>query len=122
MLAKLIVSAPDRDAAVRRLRRSLHDYSVLGLPTNLPLLRRIAGHPAFAAGETTVRFLEEHRLTQAPPEPEVPPAVLLAAAADLSRGRPPIRSQQRLAQPGAALLRYQVGKEASSRPSAPAGR
>ncbi|HEY6674422.1 MAG TPA: biotin carboxylase N-terminal domain-containing protein [Rubrobacteraceae bacterium] len=112
MLAKLIVSAPDRDAAVRRLRRSLHDYSVLGLPTNLPLLRRIAGHPAFAAGETTVRFLEDHRLTQAPPEPEVPSeAVLLAAAADLSR--------QASADPfaaapwrnlGAALLRYQVGK------------
>ena len=112
MLAKLIVSAPDRDAAVLRLRRSLHDYTVLGLPTNLPLLRRIAGHPAFAAGETTVRFLEDHRLTQAPPEPEVPPeAVLLAAAADLSR--------QASADPfaaapwrnlGAALLRYQVGK------------
>ena len=112
MLAKLIVSAPDRDVAVRRLRRSLHDYTVLGLPTNLPLLRRIAGHPAFAAGETTVRFLEDHRLTQAPPEPEVPPeAVLLAAAADLSR--------QASADPfaaapwrnlGAALLRYQMGK------------
>jgi 3-methylcrotonyl-CoA carboxylase alpha subunit len=112
MLAKLIVFAPDRDVAVRRLRRSLHDYTVLGLPTNLPLLRRIAGHPAFAAGETTVRFLEDHRLTQAPPEPEVPPeAVLLVAAADLSR--------QASADPfaaapwrnlGAALLRYQVGK------------
>jgi 3-methylcrotonyl-CoA carboxylase alpha subunit len=112
MLAKLIVFAPDRDVAVRRLRRSLHDYTVLGFPTNLPLLRRIAGHPAFAAGETTVRFLEDHRLTQAPPEPEVPPeAVLLVAAADLSR--------QASADPfaaapwrnlGAALLRYQVGK------------
>jgi 3-methylcrotonyl-CoA carboxylase alpha subunit len=112
MLAKLIVSAPDRDAAVRRLRRSLHDYSVIGLPTNLPLLRRIAGHPAYAAGETTVRFLEEHRLTEALPEPEVPPeAVLLAAAAGLS---PRASADPFSAAPwrnlGAAQLRYQVGK------------
>ena len=112
MLAKLIVSAPDRDAAVRRLRRSLHDYSVLGLPSNLPLLRRIAGHPAYAAGETTVRFLEEHRLTEALPEPEAPPeAVLLAAAAGLS---PRASADPFAAAPwrnlGAARLRYQVGK------------
>jgi 3-methylcrotonyl-CoA carboxylase alpha subunit len=112
MLAKLIVSAPDRDAAVRRLRRSLHDYSVIGLPTNLPLLRRIAGHPAYAAGDTTVRFLEEHRLTEAFPDPEAPPeAVLLAAAAGLS---PRASADPFAAGPwrnlGAARLRYQVGK------------
>jgi 3-methylcrotonyl-CoA carboxylase alpha subunit len=112
MLAKLIVAAPDRDAAVRRLRRSLHDYSVLGLPTNLPLLRRIAGHPAYAAGDTTVRFLEEHRLTEAFPDPEAPPeAVLLAAAAGLS---PRTSADPFAAGPwrnlGAARLRYQVGK------------
>jgi 3-methylcrotonyl-CoA carboxylase alpha subunit len=89
MLAKLIVYAPDRGAAVRRLRRALGDYAVLGVPTNLPLLRRIAGHPAFAAGETTVRFLEEHRLTEQVPGPEVPrEAVLLAAAGELSRRAP----------------------------------
>jgi len=86
MLAKLIVAAPDRDTAVRRLRRALRDYTVLGVPTNLPLLRRIVGHPAFAAGETTIRFLEDHKLTEAPPEPEIPrEAVLLAAAVELSR-------------------------------------
>ncbi|HET6886076.1 MAG TPA: biotin carboxylase N-terminal domain-containing protein, partial [Rubrobacteraceae bacterium] len=81
MLAKLIVCAADRDVAVRRLRRALRDYTVVGVPTNLPLLRRIADHPAFAAGKTTVRFLEVHGLTEAPPEPEIPrEAVLLAAA------------------------------------------
>jgi acetyl/propionyl-CoA carboxylase alpha subunit len=50
MLAKLIVYAPDRASAVGRLRRALSDYGVLGVPTNLPLLRRIASHPAFEAG------------------------------------------------------------------------
>ena len=62
MISKLIVHAQDRTAAVRRLGRALDDYAVLGVPTNLPLLRRIAAHPAFATGETTTRFLEEHQL------------------------------------------------------------
>ena len=86
MLAKLIVSAPDRPSAVRRLRRSLTDYEILGPSTNLPLLRRIAAHPAFAAGETTTRFLEEHGLTEPPPTQPVPrEALLLASAAELHR-------------------------------------
>jgi 3-methylcrotonyl-CoA carboxylase alpha subunit len=85
MLAKLIVSAPDRPAAVRRLRRALADYEILGLSSNLPLLRRIADHPAFERGETTTRFLEEHHLTEPPPEMPVPrEAMILASAAEIS--------------------------------------
>jgi 3-methylcrotonyl-CoA carboxylase alpha subunit len=84
MLAKLVVYAPDRPAAVRRLRRALADYDVLGPSSNLPLLRRIASNPAFERGETTTRFLEEHRLTEPPPARPVPrEALILAAATDL---------------------------------------
>ena len=36
MIAKLIVSAPDRPSAVRRLRRALTDYEILGPSSNLP--------------------------------------------------------------------------------------
>ena len=112
MLAKLIVFAPDRFSAVRRLRRGLGDYAVLGAPTNLPLLRRVADHPAFAAGETTVRFLEEHRLTEASPEPPVPrEAVLLAAAAEISRdaaAEPFATGPWRNL--GAVRLRYRAGE------------
>ena len=81
MLAKLIVHAGDRPSAVRRLERALSDYRVLGVPTNLPLLGRIAAHPAFGAGETTTGFLERHRLSEPPPSAPVPREVLLLAAA-----------------------------------------
>jgi 3-methylcrotonyl-CoA carboxylase alpha subunit len=81
MLAKLIVSAPDRPAAVRRLRRALTDYEILGPSSNLALLRRIAAHPAFERGETTTRFLEEYRLTEPPPAKPVPREVLILASA-----------------------------------------
>jgi 3-methylcrotonyl-CoA carboxylase alpha subunit len=81
MLAKLIVSAPGRPAAVRRLRRALADYEILGPSSNLPLLRRIASHPAFERGNTTTRFLEEHHLTEPPPAGPVPSEALILASA-----------------------------------------
>ena len=84
MLAKLIVYAPDRPAAVRRLRRALTDYEILGPSSNLPLLRRIAAHPAFERGETTTRFLEKYRLAEPPPAKPVPhEALILASAAEI---------------------------------------
>ena len=85
MLGKLIVSGPDRATTVLRLRRALEDYAVLGVTTNLPLLRRIADVPAFAAGETTTGFIEEHGLDEPAQEPPPPrEALLLAAAGELA--------------------------------------
>lgn len=116
MLAKLIVSAPGRTAAVRRLRHALRDYTVLGVPTNLPLLRRIAEHPAFAAGETTIEFLEEHQLNEPAATPEIPDeAILLAAAGDLARLQEAVSSDPFSAGPwrlgGAVSLRYRAGED-----------
>jgi len=116
MLAKLVVHASDRASAVRRLRRALRDYTVLGVPTNLPLLRRIAEHPAFAAGETTTGFLEDHGLTKAPSEISPPPeAVLLAAMAEVSRLAHSVSGDPFAAGPwrslGAVRLRYRAGEQ-----------
>ncbi len=116
MIAKLIVFAADREKAVQRLRRALGDYTVLGVPANLPLLRRIAGHSSFANGETTIEFLEEHGLTEAPPTPSPPEeAILLAAAGDLSWSpseRPEDSFTGGLWRLGGTMhLHYRVGKE-----------
>jgi 3-methylcrotonyl-CoA carboxylase alpha subunit len=81
MLAKLIVSAPDRPAAIARLRRALDEYAVLGVTTNLPLLRAIAAHPSFADGATTTDFLADTGLASARFESEDVPAEVIAAAA-----------------------------------------
>jgi 3-methylcrotonyl-CoA carboxylase alpha subunit len=113
MLAKLVVYASDRGAAVRRLGWALRDYAVLGVSTNLPLLRRVVDHPAFAAGETTTRFLEEHKLTEAPPDPRIPrEAVLLATAGELLvrvACREPFAAGP-WRNLGAARLRYSAGE------------
>ena len=114
MLAKLIVAAPDRPTAVRRLRSSLADYAVAGVPTNLPLLRRIADHPAFLEGDTTTGFLETHGLSEPPATRPVPrEALLLAAIAEISPPRP--TADPFAAGPwrllGSTRLRYTFGGE-----------
>ncbi len=79
MIAKLVVHAESRAAAVDRLRRALDDFAVLGLTTNLPLLRAIAAHPAYASGDTHTGFLNEHPLEVT--APATPPGAVLVAAA-----------------------------------------
>ena len=58
MVAKLIVHAPDRPAALARLRRALEEFAVVGIKTTLPLHQRIAADPAFNAGEYDIHWLE----------------------------------------------------------------
>jgi 3-methylcrotonyl-CoA carboxylase alpha subunit len=92
MLAKLIVFGSDRNAAIRRLERSLLDFSVDGVRTNLPLLRWIARDDAFVAGETTTSFLAQRLDESIFKSPTLPrEAVLLCAAALLADGRAPWR-------------------------------
>ncbi|MBM3267159.1 MAG: ATP-grasp domain-containing protein [Candidatus Sericytochromatia bacterium] len=57
MIAKLCVHAADRPAAVAKLAVALDGVALTGLKTNLPLLRRIAGDPDFAAGRIATDFI-----------------------------------------------------------------
>jgi acetyl/propionyl-CoA carboxylase alpha subunit/acetyl-CoA carboxylase carboxyltransferase component len=60
LLAKLIVSsASDRFAdAVRRLQRALAEFRIVGVPTNLPLLRALVEREDFAAQSVHTRHFE----------------------------------------------------------------
>jgi acetyl/propionyl-CoA carboxylase alpha subunit len=50
----------DREQARHRLLRSLDEFVLEGPRTNLAFHRWLAAHPAFAAGELSTRFLEQH--------------------------------------------------------------
>src|SRR5262249_1256207 len=50
LLAKLVVVAPDRSAAVARARRALEDWIVLGVETNAPLLEAVLASAEFVSG------------------------------------------------------------------------
>jgi 3-methylcrotonyl-CoA carboxylase alpha subunit len=85
MLAKIIVWDDDRAAAIARLRTTLDETQITGLPTNLPLLRAIAADAAFAGGDTTTSFLEERGAALAAYTQQRTANALLAAAAALVR-------------------------------------
>ncbi len=80
MIAKLIVYAENRSAAISRLQRALEQSSLLGVTTNIPLLHSIAIHPAFREGHTDTGFLSEHHLLEPTQSQELPQEVLIAAA------------------------------------------
>ncbi len=60
MIAKLIVHAPDRRAALARLSQALAQTEVVGVQTNLPLLRALATNPAFAGGTFDTGLIARH--------------------------------------------------------------
>jgi len=60
LLAKLIVHAPTRDAAIARMARALDELVVAGLDTSAPFHRRVMDEPDFRAGTLSIRYLEEH--------------------------------------------------------------
>jgi 3-methylcrotonyl-CoA carboxylase alpha subunit len=114
MLAKLIVWAHDRPAAIARLRRALGEYAALGVTTNLPLLRAIAAHPDFAAGATRTDFLAASGLANAGFDADGVPAEVLVAAALADDRRSPsdpwAGGPWRLARNG-VLHRYGAGEK-----------
>ncbi|WP_421555208.1 acetyl/propionyl/methylcrotonyl-CoA carboxylase subunit alpha [Pseudomonas kitaguniensis] len=61
MLGKLIAWGEDREQARLRLLSMLDEFAVGGLKTNLSFLRRIIGHPAFAAAELDTGFIARYQ-------------------------------------------------------------
>ncbi|KEA64241.1 Urea carboxylase [Marinobacterium lacunae] len=57
MLAKIIVHAEDRDAALAKLQQTLDDTRLYGSETNLGYLRALSRDDVLAKGEVTTRYL-----------------------------------------------------------------
>ncbi|MDR3524088.1 MAG: acetyl/propionyl/methylcrotonyl-CoA carboxylase subunit alpha [Acetobacteraceae bacterium] len=86
MIAKIITHGPDRAVALHRLERALAACEVVGVQTNLGLLRGIAAEPAFAAGDVETGFIGARpHLLEAAAAPD-PVAVAAAALAILVPG------------------------------------
>jgi propionyl-CoA carboxylase alpha chain len=59
LIAKLIASGADRDAAIDRLRGALDDFCIAGVQHNIPFLATIATNPRFRAGTLSTDFIAE---------------------------------------------------------------
>lgn len=61
LMAKLIVWAPHRDAAIARADRALAEFEIEGpgVSTTIPFLRELLAQPGFVRGEHTTRFVDQ---------------------------------------------------------------
>jgi len=69
LIAKLIVWAPTRDQARARLRRTIDDYTITGVPTTLGFLRALSDAPPVADGTYGTATLEAFAQTWHEAEP-----------------------------------------------------
>jgi len=60
LLVKMTTTGPDFDAAARRARRGLSDFSIRGVATNIAFLQGLLADSDFLAGDLSTAFLEEH--------------------------------------------------------------
>jgi acetyl/propionyl-CoA carboxylase alpha subunit len=98
LLAKILVHADDRAAAIARLRRALDETRIGGLQTDAGFLRWVVDDEAFAAGDYDTGFIGE-RWRNGPPLTDEERSLAAAAAA---MARASSTSAGRIATPPAA--------------------
>ena len=59
LIGKLVVWAPDRDAARRRMLRALGEFEITGVSTTIPAHVAVLSHPDFAAAEHSTKWVED---------------------------------------------------------------
>jgi 3-methylcrotonyl-CoA carboxylase alpha subunit len=80
LIAKVIVFAADRQAAIRKMQSTLRETVLLGVTTNWQFLQDILSDWDFQRGNIYTTWVEEHFGDWQPPQCELPPEVLIAAA------------------------------------------
>ncbi|HET9914295.1 MAG TPA: hypothetical protein VFQ13_20545, partial [Anaerolineales bacterium] len=93
LLAKLIVQAENREAAIQRMQAALRDFIVHGVVTNIDFMQSVLSHPDFDAGNVSTRWVENTMESNGLPfnrQAQVPaPHIIAAAIAGLTIVNPP---------------------------------
>lgn len=59
LIAKVIVIAEDRDAAILRMKRALGEFVIEGIKTTIPFHLKVLNNVWFQKGEYTTKFIDE---------------------------------------------------------------
>ena len=59
LVAKLVITGANREIAMKRAARALHEYVIEGIKTNIPFHKRVLAHPGFAAGQYDTRIVDQ---------------------------------------------------------------
>ena len=60
MVAKLIVHAPTREEAIKKMKRALDEFVVKGIDTTIPFHLKLLNHDVFVSGDFNTKFLETY--------------------------------------------------------------
>jgi acetyl-CoA carboxylase biotin carboxylase subunit len=63
LIGKLIVWGPNRDAAIKRMKRALRECAITGVPTTIGFHQKILENAAFLEGEVYTNFVEQMMLS-----------------------------------------------------------
>ena len=87
MIAKLIVHAKDRNAAISRMRNALNAFVIRGISSNIPFQAALMQHPRFHSGNFNTGFIAEEypKGFDASMVPHGNPALLVSIAAYVYR-------------------------------------
>ncbi|RNC85439.1 MAG: acetyl-CoA carboxylase biotin carboxylase subunit [Balneola sp.] len=58
MIAKLIVTAPTRELAIKKMKRALEEFIIEGVKTTIPYHIQLMDDPNFNSGSVTTKYLE----------------------------------------------------------------
>ena len=64
MIAKLIVTAQNRNEAIQKMKRALDEFVIEGIKTTIPFHRQLMDDPNYIAGNYTTKFMEEFEIKQ----------------------------------------------------------
>ncbi len=106
LIAKLIASGPDREAALDALASALRATTILGVRTNLSFLRALVAHPDVRAGRVDTGLIDRELATLAPAPGDVPVEVVAVAAVALLADGSAERDRR---DPWAALRGWRAG-------------
>ena len=62
MIAKLIVTADDREEAIKRMYRALDEFIIEGIYTTIPFHKKVMHHEKFVEGNYDTSFIEKYEL------------------------------------------------------------
>jgi acetyl-CoA carboxylase biotin carboxylase subunit len=58
LIAKIVAWDENREAALARMRRALHEFQIAGVPSTVPFHQRLLAEPDFIAGNADTQFVK----------------------------------------------------------------
>ncbi len=114
MLGKLIAWGENREQARLRLLSMLDEFAIGGLKTNISFLRRIVGHPAFAAAELDTGFIPRYQEQLLPAPNELSDEFWQAAAQAFAQSQPDTVRDDDRSSPWAIASGFRAGLPAQT--------